>query len=74
MFGGLRRVLPLLDPVSRAQWVVSHEADHLEDRYGREAIVWVLDQIARAPKGSRARLYRLHDELRRRHHPYVRHH
>lgn len=74
MFDGLRRALPLLDPASRTQWAVSHEADHLEDLYGRDAIEWVRQKIARAPKGSRAKLYRVHDELRRRHSRYVRHH
>lgn len=74
MLDGLKRVLPLLDPQSRARWALAHEADHLEDLHGPRAIDWVLQQIARAPKGSRARLYRLHDELARRRFTVVRHH
>ena len=74
MLDGLKRVLPLLDPHSRARWALAHEADHLEDLYGAHAIDWVLHRIERAPKGSRARLYRLHDELARRRFTFVRHH
>jgi len=74
MFDRLRRALALLDPASRARLTLSSQADHLEQRYGRDAIVWVLRKIERSPKASRARLYRLHDELARRHYTYVRHH
>jgi len=74
MLDGLKRVLPLLDPQSRARWALANEADHLEDLYGPGAIAWVLHRIERAPKSSRSRLYRLHDELARRRFTVVRHH
>ncbi len=66
MLAGLRKVLPVIDPAARAQTAVSAEADELEDFYGVEAIAWVRAKILKAPKGARARLYRVHDELARR--------
>ncbi len=74
MLEGLKRLLPLFDAHAKARWAVSVQADHLEDLYGARAIDWVRDRIARARKGSRARLYRLHDELARRRLAVVRRH
>jgi len=74
MLDSLKRVLPLLDPQSRARWTLANQADHLEDLYGPKAIDWVRRKIEQAPKGARAKLYRLHDELARRRFTLVRHH
>jgi hypothetical protein len=74
MLEELKRVLPLLDPHAKAKLALADEADRIEHRYGAEAIDWVRQRIARAPKPARARLYRLHDELARRRLHVVRHH
>lgn len=48
--------------------VLSEEADELEARFGPSgAVRHVRDEIARAGRGARQRLYRLHDEIVRRH-------
>jgi hypothetical protein len=45
-----------------------HEADELERHHGRtEAVNVVRRWIAEAPRDERRRLYRLHDEIARRH-------
>ena len=47
---------------------ISLEADELEARYGAVgAVRRVRAQIAHARRGSRQHLYRLHDEIVRRH-------
>ena len=48
--------------------VLSREADELEARFGPSgAVDHVRDEIARAGRATRQRLYRLHDEIVRRH-------
>lgn len=47
---------------------LADEADDLEARLGpAEAVRHVRDKIVHAPRGTRQRLYRLHDEIVRRH-------
>jgi hypothetical protein len=44
------------------------EADELEARYGADgAVLHVRDRIAQADRAARQHLYRLHDEIVRRH-------
>lgn len=74
MLNALKRTLPLLSPAVREQWSLSTEADELESLYGDRAVEWCQHHIAKAPRSSRAWLYRLHDELCRRRSTYVRHH
>ena len=47
---------------------IAEEADHLEARFGPVgAVRHVREQIARADRGARQHLYRVHDEIVRRH-------
>jgi hypothetical protein len=51
-----------------ADFVLCEEADELEARLGpAEAVRHVREQIAAAKRSARQHLYRLHDELVRRH-------
>jgi hypothetical protein len=51
-----------------ADFVLCEEADELEARFGPAgAVAHVRDQIARSGRGARQHLYRLHDEIVRRH-------
>lgn len=57
----------LLEAVLRPEQVVlAWEADKLEAAHGRDALGHVRDQILKANKHERRRLYRLHDEIARR--------
>ncbi len=66
MLNGFRRALPIIDLATRGRWTLSMEADHAEELHGVHAAEWVRQRIEAAPKGARAHLYKLHDELRRR--------
>jgi hypothetical protein len=59
----------ILNPFKlRAGLALSEEADDLEARLGAAgAVSHVREKIARADRGARQRLYRLHDEIVRRH-------
>lgn len=59
----------ILNPFKlKAGLALSEEADDLEARFGPAgAVRHVRAQIARANRGSRQHLYRLHDEIVRRH-------
>lgn len=59
----------ILNPFKlKAGLALSEEADNLEARFGPSgAVRHVRDQIARADRGARQHLYRLHDEIVRRH-------
>ena len=47
---------------------VCAEADELEAQFGAAgAVEFVREQIARADRDARQRLYRIHDEIARRH-------
>ena len=51
-----------------ADFALSEEADELEARFGpASAVQHVREQIAGASRGARQHLYRLHDEIVRRH-------
>jgi len=67
MLGALRKTLSDLDPRFREEFAISAEADSLEMTYGQDAVEWVRMQIASARRDTRAHLYRVHDELARRH-------
>lgn len=69
MSNAFRIPLPKLDLAARTRWMLSNEADHVEELYGKDAIAWVRMRIADAPRGQRQKLYRLHDELARRRTP-----
>ena len=56
------------------EMALSDEADELEARFGPAgAVRHVRDEIARAGRGTRQHLYRLHDEIARRHPALVAH-
>lgn len=59
----------ILNPFKlNAGLALSDEADDLEARFGPVgAVRHVREQIARADRGARQHLYRLHDEIVRRH-------
>jgi len=59
----------ILNPFKlRAGLALSEEADDLEARLGTAgAVSHVREEISRADRGARQRLYRLHDEIMRRH-------
>jgi hypothetical protein len=59
----------ILNPFKlRAGLALSEEADDLEARFGAAgAVSHVREKIAAADRGARQRLYRLHDEIVRRH-------
>ena len=59
----------ILNPFKlKAGLALSEEADDLEARFGRSgAVRHVREKIARADRGARQHLYRLHDEIVRRH-------
>jgi len=58
-----------LNPFKQKEGVaLSDEADALEARFGPAgAVRYVRDRIASSDRGARQRLYRLHDEIVRRH-------
>ena len=61
-------LIRLIEAVLRPEGVViAHEADRLEATHGDRAIEWVRQRILTARKAERRRLYRLHDEIARRH-------
>jgi len=59
----------ILNPFKlKAGLALSEEADDLEARFGSAgAVRHVRDLIAQADRGARQHLYRLHDEIVRRH-------
>jgi hypothetical protein len=59
----------ILNPFKlRAGLALSEEADDLEARFGPSgAVSHVREKIIRADRAARQRLYRLHDEIVRRH-------
>lgn len=59
----------ILNPFKqKAGQALSEEADDLEARFGPAgAVRFVRDKIARSDRSARQRLYRLHDEIVRRH-------